>query len=575
MEQPDVLEDDPKVKPLEDRGEIHQKEVGATNASLRFGVKVDDNHVQVAKAENSSGLEKSLGDHRQDLKSPSIDGSECKSDCCQVEATLDFLTSHIKELQILAPDDPPEQAPPTAVGHAGGFFTFQQRWDGMPVKPSSVSPPSSDQTWDPASKKAAKRVTGWAPAKSYLSTILEHEKKRPLRRGRTQAWQEEDKVEKQNQDWPKLRSSKIPTDFMMKIPEEKERRDIKEKRQRWLLAMQDHFKGIYRAPSFPSLGDTGAPGLVEHAVKASHIGQKPDSNEKTVSNQDMECTREGQPPSMEPSLLNLPSPAKGPWFLPGWKQRCGQTSEEELTFRPAIHKTIPKFDILQRRFQKALEKTRNKRNVTQCKPFQLQTSNTKAQYTQHDLKERAKNDPHNKEEHCIRGESQHRPHGNYDKSQALPSTNKTFEKRQAAIRTWLLEVRKQDQEKKEKEERRKRKNQRIRRRVQKCLSTRGVLLSKKEELNRKLEDFRQQNQERAAEYQAALREMQARVDLRPFLFQQVPQVSETLKNDGKHQTQYNSQLSLVHRFSRMFGDLDRNEKMLNYLEEERKSQSSM
>ncbi|KAJ1106256.1 hypothetical protein NDU88_003659 [Pleurodeles waltl] len=508
-------------EPLEDSGEIPQKKIGLTKACLHVGVEVDDNRAQAAKAEHSSGLEKPLGDQRHDLKSPSSNGSECKSDCCQVEDTLAFLSSHMKELQILVPDDPSKQALQTPVGHPGNFFTFQQRWDGIPFKPSPVDPPSSDQSWGHTSKKVAKSVTWWSSSKPCLTTILEHEKKRPLRRGRTQAWQEGDRVEKQNQDWPTLLSSKIPTQFMMKIPDKDDRKDSNKKRQMWILAIENHFKDLNRAPSHPSLVDAGAEGQVEHAVNAAHVGQKTDSNEKTVSNQDTECKRKGQPPSMEPTLLNSSSPTKSMWILPSWKQRCRQTSEDELTFQPAIHKTIPNFDILHRKFQKALEKTRIKRNVTQCKPFQLQTSNTKAFYTQHVLME---NDTHSKDKHCIRRERQHGPHRKYDTSQALPSTNKTFEKRQAAIRQWLLEAGKLDQEKKDVEERRKRKAQRIRRRVQKCLAVRGVLLSKKEELNRKLQDFRQQNEEREAEYQAALREMQARVNQRPFLFQQVTQV---------------------------------------------------
>ncbi|XP_069499164.1 testis-specific protein 10-interacting protein [Ambystoma mexicanum] len=539
-----IYRSDHRAEPLENKGRIQKKKKGVAKSCVSFGDEDDETSITVT-TETTPRVD------WHHAKTPSIKASECKSDCCQEYDSIAFLSSHIKELQVVPPEDSPEQEP--RLLKENNCVTFQQRWDGAPDSGSLAEEPTPSKGKRCTSKNMSHRNSRGRSPKPLLATISEEEKKRG---SSTQTWQ--DKVKEKDQDKKMPEGGKFSPRLIMKQYDEA-RRDNKEKRKQWLMAMKEplYFNKVNKPPSPHFIGGIVVPELTEHATTSLSGDEEVISQENTSSNKDVAGKRKGSPGSPEPPRLHSSSPRQGLWFIPGWEQRWRMANENELTFRPAINKSVPNFDRLQRKFQKSLEQTRVKRTVTMCKPFKLHTPRTEPCHCREEQKEKNSEKIH-KDNHRQRRERLQRPcSSNSEALPSLPSTNNTFEKRQTAIRTSLLEAGRRAQEQKEVEDRRKRRAQRIRRRVQKCLSARRTLLGKKEELNKKVQEHRQQSQERSEEYQVELREMLARVNQRPFLFQQA--------------TQYNSQLALVHRFSQILGELGQEENMLAFLKEERKS----
>ncbi|XP_044537974.1 testis-specific protein 10-interacting protein [Gracilinanus agilis] len=131
----------------------------------------------------------------------------------------------------------------------------------------------------------------------------------------------------------------------------------------------------------------------------------------------------------------------------------------------------------------------------------------------------------------------------------MSSTTKTFQKRQEATRALMLDWERQQREERARTEQRQAQAQRIRKKLARCLAAYGPPRSKESGAsNRKLDELRQQEKQRLAEYKAELQGIQQRVQNRPFLFQQA--------------MQNNARLSVNRRFSQVLSALGLDEDQL-------------
>ncbi|XP_056657292.1 testis-specific protein 10-interacting protein isoform X3 [Monodelphis domestica] len=131
----------------------------------------------------------------------------------------------------------------------------------------------------------------------------------------------------------------------------------------------------------------------------------------------------------------------------------------------------------------------------------------------------------------------------------MGSTTKTFQKRQEATRALMLDWERQQREERARAEQRQAQAHRIRKKLARCLAAYGPSRSKESGAsNRKLDELRQQEKQRLAEYKAELQGIHQRVQNRPFLFQQA--------------MQNNARLSVNRRFSQVLSALGLDEDQL-------------
>ncbi|XP_029771243.1 testis-specific protein 10-interacting protein isoform X2 [Suricata suricatta] len=127
--------------------------------------------------------------------------------------------------------------------------------------------------------------------------------------------------------------------------------------------------------------------------------------------------------------------------------------------------------------------------------------------------------------------------------------NRTFYKRQEATRSLLQAWERQQQEEQQRAALRRAREQQAQKQVARCLAayaprgSRGPGASQ-----RKLEELRRQERQRFAQYQAELRDIQHRVQARPYLFQQAMQV--------------NARLTVTRRFCQVLSALGLDEEQL-------------
>ncbi|XP_075427302.1 testis-specific protein 10-interacting protein [Ascaphus truei] len=192
------------------------------------------------------------------------------------------------------------------------------------------------------------------------------------------------------------------------------------------------------------------------------------------------------------------------WWGEGKPKRL---EEAEPRFRPTINRKIPNFERLQRRFQEKLER-RIGGTVTVCEPFHLHTTNTD--------RHRMCNTWREAEEKQRMLEKQRRLETRGCSRLPAPPTNKASQIRQEAIRSKVLHSEKLLKQEKQREVQRCVKQRRVTRQVRQRLpaTSRGVSA-----IQRKLQEFREMEKERIAEYLAELRDIQERVNRRPFLFE--------------------------------------------------------
>ncbi|XP_039100641.1 testis-specific protein 10-interacting protein isoform X1 [Hyaena hyaena] len=127
--------------------------------------------------------------------------------------------------------------------------------------------------------------------------------------------------------------------------------------------------------------------------------------------------------------------------------------------------------------------------------------------------------------------------------------NRTFHKRQEATRSLLQAWERQQQEEQQRAQLRRAREQRVQQQVARCLAAYAPKGSQGPgAIQRKLEELRRQERQRFAQYQAELKDIQHRVQARPYLFQQAMQV--------------NARLTVTRHFSQVLSALGLNEEQL-------------
>ncbi|XP_074130112.1 testis-specific protein 10-interacting protein isoform X1 [Sminthopsis crassicaudata] len=136
-----------------------------------------------------------------------------------------------------------------------------------------------------------------------------------------------------------------------------------------------------------------------------------------------------------------------------------------------------------------------------------------------------------------------------EEEKPYPLTTRTFQKRREATRALMLDWERHKQEEQARAEQRRAQEQRVQKQVARCLAAYGPSRSKGSGAShRKLEELRQQEKERLAEYQNELQGIYQRVQNRPFLFQQTMQT--------------NARLSVNRRFSQVLSALGLDEEQV-------------
>ncbi|XP_042706172.2 testis-specific protein 10-interacting protein, partial [Chrysemys picta bellii] len=135
----------------------------------------------------------------------------------------------------------------------------------------------------------------------------------------------------------------------------------------------------------------------------------------------------------------------------------------------------------------------------------------------------------------------------FDPLPSVPST-RASDKRQEATRLLLLEWERREKQEKRRAEQRRVKQQQVQREVAKCLAAYSPPGSLAQTTQRKREELRRLEQQRMTEYDAQLREIQERVESRPYLFERVMQT--------------NARLAVERRFSQVLAALGIDERLL-------------
>ncbi|XP_067400511.1 testis-specific protein 10-interacting protein [Emydura macquarii macquarii] len=199
----------------------------------------------------------------------------------------------------------------------------------------------------------------------------------------------------------------------------------------------------------------------------------------------------------------------------------GLATEDKTRFQPIINRTIPDFETLHKRFQEQLEKRKVRAKLTICKPFRLHAASSSQHQPGDSLGDWQQQQLHQLWSfHC-------RAQSCSELDSQLPSVPPTraSDKRQEATRLLLLEWERREEQEKRRAEQRRVKQQQVQREVAKCLAAYSPPGTLSQTTQRKREELRRLEQQRMAEYDAQLQEMQERVKSRPYLFERVMQTN--------------------------------------------------
>nr|XP_025043826.1 testis-specific protein 10-interacting protein isoform X1 [Pelodiscus sinensis] len=218
----------------------------------------------------------------------------------------------------------------------------------------------------------------------------------------------------------------------------------------------------------------------------------------------------------------------------------GLAPKDKIRYQPIINRTIPDFETLHKRFQEQLEKRKVRAKMTIYKPFHLHMASS----SQHQPGDQLRDwEQHQLWSFHCRSQSC----SEFDPFLSVPPT-RASDKRQEATRLLLLEWERREQQEKRQAEQRRVKQQQVQREVAKCLAGYSPPDSLAQTTQKKREELRRLEQQRMAEYDAQLREIQERVESRPYLFERVMQT--------------NARLAVERRFSQVLAALGIDEGML-------------
>ncbi|EMP25761.1 Testis-specific protein 10-interacting protein [Chelonia mydas] len=209
---------------------------------------------------------------------------------------------------------------------------------------------------------------------------------------------------------------------------------------------------------------------------------------------------------------------------------------------PTINQTIPDFETLHKKFQEQLEKRKVRAKLTICKPFHLHAASSSQHQPGDELRDWEQQQLRQLWSfHCGSQSC-----SEFDPLASVPPT-RASDKRQEATRLLLLEWERREQQEKRRAEQRRVKQQQVQREVAKCLAAYSPPGSLAQTTQRKREELRRLGPQPMV-YDAQLREIQERVESRPYLFERVMQT--------------NARLAVERRFSQVLAALGIDEGLL-------------
>ncbi|RXN11330.1 protein FAM161B-like isoform X1 [Labeo rohita] len=191
--------------------------------------------------------------------------------------------------------------------------------------------------------------------------------------------------------------------------------------------------------------------------------------------------------------------------------------EQKLSFRPKTNAAVPDFDKLYQAFQQKAMEARERRDVTQCKPFQLRTSTLQPHHRSPENTQESTDKTDLKRSSSFGGLTSL-------SMDTLPTyITDAARKRSMAVRR-SLELKDLEQQENAKWMKQHRiKSQAMSRAVAMRAKAMDPHKSLKEVYQEKLKQHRQADLERMKDYQRELKEIKTRVTARPYLFEQVSQ----------------------------------------------------
>ncbi|KAJ1104552.1 hypothetical protein NDU88_001962 [Pleurodeles waltl] len=192
--------------------------------------------------------------------------------------------------------------------------------------------------------------------------------------------------------------------------------------------------------------------------------------------------------------------------------------QENLRFQPRTNPQVPDFDSLYRAFQRKVMKTREMKEATRNKPFNLSTSNLRT-------RPRKSMDGGPKEEEEVHS-TMRRSHSLTGLSSLSSNTLPVYitdstKRRESAIRCSLQEKQSKDIERASWMDTHRKKSQALNKSVTRRAKVLDPHKPLQEVFKEKLKENWRSDQKRTKEYKSELEEMNKRVKDRPFLFEQV------------------------------------------------------
>ncbi|XP_029470386.1 testis-specific protein 10-interacting protein isoform X2 [Rhinatrema bivittatum] len=363
----------------------------------------------------------------------------------QFRSCKSSLSSPMEDLEPIVPEDHPDDA---SGEPKGGSFPFQRMWDGSANHRDTclISPsPSGTSSMQISTKRKSPKP---ASPKPFLSAVLDSEKRTTAEGTKANRKETEKKMV---QSYPTSPSSQWAA-YFMKVKSSDDEKKSAPDFVRFLKAR--------KAWQASSSEEDGNPKTRERSTSARNVGA---GGTGCTGNGIKVRGKKTQVRQKDAEMLR---PASAPKSL----RKAEKPSDEDLTFRPTINKGVPNFERLQRKFQEQIERNKVKGKVTICQPFHLHTNPLE--------RHRAWEEPREKKTQELQEEERawKREGGKcgscrdcMPEEQPAPPLNRTFQKRQEAVR--------------------------------------------------------KQDRERMAEYRAELQEMEERIKHRPFLFEQTKKPS--------------------------------------------------
>ncbi|XP_051725389.1 protein FAM161B [Ctenopharyngodon idella] len=230
--------------------------------------------------------------------------------------------------------------------------------------------------------------------------------------------------------------------------------------------------------------------------------------------------------------------------------------DQKLSFRPKTNAAVPDFDKLYQAFQQKAMETAERRDVTQCKPFQLRTSALQPRHRSPENPQKSSDKMNLKRSSSFGGLTSL-------SMDTLPTyITDAARKRSMAVRRSLELKDLKEQENAEWMKQHRIKSQAMSRAVAMRAKAMDPHKSLKEVYQEKLKQHRQADLERMKDYQKELKEIKSRVTARPYLFEQVSQ--ENAKNNAERRYKNTlEQAGLDENFVRSKGESSKDNDSVN------------